>query len=172
MVSTQHYLATRAGTKMLEQGGNAVDAAVAAAFALSVCEPAASGLGGQTMALIHLAASRRTLALDGSSRTPNRTSAQALSKQDRLRGYKATTVPSTAAVLGYALRRYGTKTLAQVTESAICLAEQGYQITDLQHMLLAKVKNYLRNGPAGTLFLKNGQHAYRAGERSIRAESL
>jgi len=53
MASTQHYLATDAAVQMLEAGGNAVDGAVAAAFALGVCEPAASGLGGQTMMLIH-----------------------------------------------------------------------------------------------------------------------
>ena len=74
MASTQHYLATEAAVQILDEGGNAVDAAVAAAFALGVCEPAASGLGGQTMMLIHMGRSRRSFALDGSSRAPNRTS--------------------------------------------------------------------------------------------------
>jgi gamma-glutamyltranspeptidase/glutathione hydrolase len=58
MVSTQHYHATEAGVEMLAEGGNAVDAAVAAAFALAVCEPAASGLGGQTFLIVHKAQSQ------------------------------------------------------------------------------------------------------------------
>ena len=79
MVASQHYLATDAGVAILEQGGNAVDAAVAVAVALGVCEPMASGLGGQTMMLIHQSDSRRTVALDGSSRAPNLTSLADLS---------------------------------------------------------------------------------------------
>ena len=101
MVATQHYLATDAGIEMLQAGGNAIDAAVAAAYALGVCEPAASGLGGQTMMLIHLTKTRRTFALDGSSRAPNLTSLASLTESDRRRGYRATTVPSTPAVLNY-----------------------------------------------------------------------
>jgi gamma-glutamyltranspeptidase/glutathione hydrolase len=126
MVSTQHYLATEAGVQMLKQGGNAVDAAVASAFALGVCEPTASGLGGQTMMLIHLAQTRRTFALDGSSRAPNRTSLETLSRNQRRRGYCATTVPSTPAALNYALEHYGTLSLSHVMSPAIRLAEFGY----------------------------------------------
>jgi gamma-glutamyltranspeptidase/glutathione hydrolase len=165
MVSTQHYSATDAGVMMLEAGGNAVDAAVAAAFALGVCEPAASGLGGQTMMLIHLGRSRRTFALDGSSRAPNRTSAQELTKEDRRRGFKATTVPSTPAVLGYALEHYGTFGVPRVIEPAIRLAENGCQVTELQYKLTQRVKKHLKGGPAGALFLKNTGRSIRVGQR-------
>jgi len=164
MASTQHYLATEAAVKMLDAGGNAVDAAVAAAFALGVCEPAASGLGGQTMMLIHLTHSRRTFALDGSSRAPNRTYLKQLSRQQRRRGYKATTVPSTPAVLWYALERYGTLPLKEVISPAVQLAEDGYQVSELQRKLIRRVRKILRQSPASELFLKGGRKTYRVGE--------
>jgi gamma-glutamyltranspeptidase/glutathione hydrolase len=164
MVSTQHYLATQAGVQILQQGGNAIDAAVSAALALSVCEPAASGLGGQTMALIHLADTRRTFALDGSSRAPNRTALEHLERQDCLRGYKAATVPSTPAVLNYALQHYGTMKWKEVISPAIYLAENGYPVSELQHRLARKVRKYLRNSSSGLFFLREGKKTYRAGE--------
>ncbi len=168
MVSTQHYLATEAGVQMLEQEGNAIDAAVASAFALGVCEPAASGLGGQTMMLIHLAQTRRTFALDGSSRAPNRTSLETLSKKRRRRGYKATTVPSTPAVLNYVLGRYGTLSLSQVMSPAIRLAEYGYPVSELQRRLTLRVKRYLRRRPSGGLFLKNASRTFKEGDLFIQ----
>jgi len=164
MISTQHYLATDAGAAILAEGGNAVDAAVAAALALCVCEPAACGLGGQTMALIHLAHTRRSFAVDGSSRAPNQTFARALSEESRRYGYRATTVPSTPAVLSYILERYGTMKLSRVIGPAVSLAEQGYQVSELQRRLTRRVRKHLRNGPAGSLFLKEGRKTYRAGE--------
>jgi gamma-glutamyltranspeptidase/glutathione hydrolase len=71
MVATQHFRATEAAQEILAKGGNAIDAAVCAAFALGVCEPAASGLGGQTMAMFYNAETRKTIAFDGSSRAPH-----------------------------------------------------------------------------------------------------
>ena len=175
MAATAHYRATEAAVQILEEGGNAVDAAVAAAFALGVCEPAGSGLGGQTMMLIYRADARRTIALDGSSRAPNRATPGSLSKAERTRGYRATTVPSTPAVLRYALERYGTRKLAQVLEPAICLAEDGYVVTQLQHDLAKRVAGRLREGPAAGLFLRNGEKPHRVGARfrqPVLAETL
>lgn len=152
MVSTQHYLATQAGNDILEQGGNAIDAAIAAAFALGVVEPAASGLGGQTMMVIHLAEQDRTFCLDGGTRAPNRTPPGALERADQLRGYRATTVPSTPAVLGHALRHYGTKSLEEVLVPAIHNARYGYRISPLQYYLSKRELKYLKLFPSRKFF--------------------
>jgi gamma-glutamyltranspeptidase/glutathione hydrolase len=163
MVATAHYRATEAGAEILKAGGNAVDAAVAAAFALGVCEPAASGLGGQTMMLIHLADKRRTFALDGSSRAPNGAMPGLVNKPERLHGYKATTVPSTPAVLGYAVDQYGKLDLPRLLEPAIRLAEEGYQISLLQHALTRRELKKLRAGTAALFFLNEGVRVHRPG---------
>jgi len=175
MVATQHYLATDAGVEMLKAGGNAIDAAVAAAYALGVCEPAASGLGGQTMMLIHIAKTGRTFALDGSSRAPNLTSLAALAKDDRRRGYRAATVPSTPAVLDYARHEYGTLPAEHVLAPAIRLAQEGYLVTELQRRLIRRERKYLRAGTAAPFFLKDAHRTYKVGERfrqPILAETL
>jgi gamma-glutamyltranspeptidase/glutathione hydrolase len=175
MVATAHSRASEAGAEILADGGNAIDAAVAAAFALGVCEPAASGLGGQTTMLVHLAEQRRTLALDGSSRAPNRTDAAALSRASRLRGYRATTVPSTPATLAWALRTYGRLPFARVLEPAIRLARKGYRVTALQQALTRRELNKLANGSAAPFFLRGGEAPYVAGARHrqpVLAETL
>ena len=68
MVSSAFPDATKAGVEMLKKGGNAIDAACATALALGVCEPQASGLGGQSMGIIHI--NGKSYAIDGSSRSP------------------------------------------------------------------------------------------------------
>ncbi|MEJ2620165.1 MAG: gamma-glutamyltransferase [Candidatus Thiodiazotropha sp.] len=163
MVSTQHYLATDAGSEMLNSGGNAVDAAVAAAFALGVVEPAASGLGGQTMMLIHLTESGRKFCLDGATRAPHRTPPGEMERAEQLRGHKATTVPSTPAVLAWALQHYGTKSLEEILQPAIRYAEEGYRISPLQHYLTKRELVHLRAHSAAHLFLKNGRTTYPIG---------
>ncbi|HEX9745132.1 MAG TPA: gamma-glutamyltransferase [bacterium] len=162
MVSTQHYRATEAGVEMLEQGGNAVDAAVAAAFALGVCEPASSGLGGQTMMLLHLEEKRQKIALDGSSRAPNRVRTEKLvKKRQRQRGYSATTVPSTPAVLDYVLKTYGTMPLSEVLKPAIRLAEDGFVVSELFHLLSKREHKRLRRYNSGDVFLTPGRQPYK-----------
>ncbi|MFG0320211.1 MAG: gamma-glutamyltransferase family protein [Planctomycetota bacterium JB042] len=157
MVSTAHHRATDAGVEMLKRGGNAVDAAVAAAFALGVCEPQASGLGGQTLMLIHLAESGKTFALDGSSLAPSRATADSLPPEVRLRGYRASTVPSTPSTLDWARREYGSLPLTDVLAPAIALAEEGFQVSELLHSLIVREKTHLRRYNAGEVFLRKGK---------------
>ena len=164
MVATAQDRATNAGRRILKQGGNAVDAAVAAAFALGVCEPQASGLGGQTMMLLHFADDGRIVAMDGSSRAPNRALIEEYADKSRRRlGYAASTVPSTPAVLAYTLQRYGTMTLSAVLEPAIRLALEGFAITELHRKLQRRDLKLLKKGNAGQTFLKNGEKPLRVG---------
>ncbi|MFK7740094.1 MAG: gamma-glutamyltransferase family protein [Planctomycetota bacterium] len=163
MVSSAHFRASEAGARMFAEGGNAVDAAVATALALGVCEPAASGLGGQTMMLIHVPG-HRTVAIDGSSRAPHRTPPAELSKKERLRGHRASTVPSTPAVLAYVQEQFGKLSWRQVMQPAIELAENGYAVTELQQRLTLRELEHLRAGTAAPFFLKDGKEAYAVGE--------
>ena len=167
MVSTAHPGATAAGVAALVDGGNAVDAAVWAALALGVCEPAASGLGGQTMMLVHLADGNRTFALDGSSRAPNLATIGAFDNlaRERRRGHRATTVPSSPAVYDYMLKRYGRLSATDALQPAIRLAEEGYKVSALQEQLTRRERKRLRRSPgAASLFLGQGRRAYREGD--------
>lgn len=165
MVSTQHYHATEAGVEMLADGGNAIDAAVAASLALGVCEPAASGLGGQTFLIIHLAKTRRTFILDGSSFAPHRVVPGKLTIDERRRGYKASTVPTTPRTLAYVLERYGKLPWSRALEPAISLAEDGFGVSGLFSVLSKRQLRHLRVGTAGSLFLKQGKNAYLTGDK-------
>ncbi len=163
IVSTAFPDATQAGVEMLQKGGNAVDAACASALAIGVCEPQASGLGGQTMILIYTG--KKVIAIDGSSRAPSLAHVSAVYKLDRVRGYRATTVPSTLATLVYVHRKYGKLSWPTVIEPAIRLAEDGYVITPLQHRLMAEqLENFnkVESKSGGHYFLNNGQ-AYSVG---------
>jgi gamma-glutamyltranspeptidase/glutathione hydrolase len=165
MVATAFPDATQAGVEMLKQGGNAVDAACAAALALGVCEPQSSGIGGQTMMLISLEG--MVLAIDGSSRAPSLAHVSGIYKGDRSYGYRATTVPSTPATLWYVNNHYGKLSWKKIIEPAIRLAEEGYTITPLQHRLQKQeLKNFdkVESRSGKQYFLKDGE-PYTPGER-------
>jgi gamma-glutamyltranspeptidase/glutathione hydrolase len=165
IVSSAFPDATEAGVQMLAQGGNAVDAACAVAFALSVCEPQASGLGGQAVGLVHFGG--RTFALDGSSRVPALGIRANIRKRQRRTGYKAATVPSLPAVYGWLHRGRGALPWADILAPAIRLAREGYRITPLQHDLQRReLKTFLRvpSASGARYFLKDGRRPYRAGD--------
>lgn len=164
MVATAASEATEAGVEMLKRGGNAVDAAVAAAFALGVCESQASGLGGQTMMLIH--SEGKVIAVDGSSRAPSLAHVNAIYKRDRSRGYRAATVPSTPAVLWYIQQHYGTLPWQQILEPAIHLAQDGCVITPLQRRLQQReLENFLSiDSRSGAKYFLTNDQPYESGD--------
>ena len=168
MVSTASRVATEAGVMMLEKGGNAVDAAVAAAFCLGVTEPQASGLGGQSMVLLHVAdndGKPSTFALDGSSRAPFSLDPARHPAHPLKVGVKATTVPSTPATLGYLLETYGTLPLQEVLEPAITAAKEGFKISALQHTLLSRESpKLLEDEQVKSIFFKSGLLPVNAGD--------
>ncbi|MCE2498037.1 MAG: gamma-glutamyltransferase [Nitrosopumilaceae archaeon] len=170
MVASAFPGATGAGIEMLRKGGNAVDAACATAFALGVCEPQASGIGGQSMCIMHI--NGKSIAVDGSSRAPSlaHSSIYAESKNGRL-GYKAATVPSTVAVLGTLHERYGRLEWQKILAPAIRIAKRGYRITRLQHSLQKKeLDGFLGvdSGSGARYFLKDGRVPYEAGDRLVQ----
>lgn len=130
VAATAHPAATEAAIEILRQGGNAVDAAVSAAWVLSVCESSGSGLGGQSTVLISFPDGRTTV-LDGHSYAPAAVSRKTVKSRQQKRGYRATTIPSTPATLGAAAAKYGRLPLKQLLAPAIELADAGFPVSKL-----------------------------------------
>ena len=162
MVSSAFPEATKAGIEMLKRGGNAIDAACATAIALGVCEPQASGLGGQSMAIVHFRG--KSICIDGSTRSPSRALPYKFKSQiDSTLGYKATTVPSTVATMGFLNEKYGKLDWAEILKPSIKIAKNGYKITKLQNELqLRELENFrkVESMSGGKYFLKDGETPY------------
>jgi gamma-glutamyltranspeptidase/glutathione hydrolase len=154
MVASAHALASMAGLEVLKAGGNAVDAAVAAAFAIGVVEPNASGIGGEGMMVIHLAGPGTAVAIDYRSAAP-----AAVEFPDGLpdTGHAAVAVPGTVAGLTMALRKYGTLPLARVLAPAVRLAEEGFVISPtLAGVILDNFDAIRKNAPLARLLAPGG----------------
>jgi gamma-glutamyltranspeptidase/glutathione hydrolase len=134
MVASAHPLASQAGLEILKAGGNAVDAAVATAFAIGVVELNATGLGGEGMMVIYLEGKKKAVAIDYRSAAPS------LEKSDFRwpgEGRLAVAVPGTVAGLCLALQKYGTMKLSKVVEPAARLAENGFTVSPTLAGLIA-----------------------------------
>jgi gamma-glutamyltranspeptidase/glutathione hydrolase len=135
MVATDDALGSQAGVAILMQGGNAVDAAVAVAFALAVVEPAAGNIGGGGFMLVRLA-DGKTNFFDYREVAPAKATRDMYIQDGKLipdastLGYRSVAVPGTVAGLELALRTHGTMKLAQVMAPAIHLAKNGFPITE------------------------------------------
>ena len=135
VVVSDHDAAIRAGMGILEQGGNAVDAAVATAFALAVVEPASSGLGGGGVMVIYQSKEKKAHALDFTEVSPAAAGPGLYRKEDGIRqdlleaGALAVAVPGTVAGLTEALKRFGSLPLETVLAPAIRHAAAGFPVT-------------------------------------------
>jgi gamma-glutamyltranspeptidase/glutathione hydrolase len=171
MVATGSPEATRAAVDILERGGNAVDAAVAAAMMLSVSDTDGSGIGGMTYMVIHLA-DGRDIAIDGTPPVPAGVVPEKLhelQQADRLFGHMTVAVPTTLAVLELARSRYGTMAMADLLRPAIDVAEQGYLLSPIQitwtHRYMKELMNsqFLR-----FVAMEDGRTVGRPGDRICR----
>lgn len=170
MVSTAFPDATAAGMHVLRRGGNAVDAACAAALCLCVCEPQASGIFGQSVAIIHV--NGHTVSVDGSGRAPAlaRPSLFGVPHSGEI-GHMATTVPGTVSALGYMQKRYGNLEWPDVVAPAIRVAQKGYRITRLQHILQRRyAADLMQTGSGARYFLKDGTVPYDIGDLFVQEE--
>ena len=166
MVSAGQPLAAEAGARMLEQGGNAVDAAVAAAFALSVVEPSMSGLGGRAQILIRLPDGRH-VGIDGTTQAPSTYDPDTAPQASY--GYATIGVPGVPAALLEALSSHGRLDRATVMAPAIELARDGFLLLPREAARHASQVERIREFEGTSeAFLSPSGETWAAGERWIQ----
>ncbi|MGP5315676.1 gamma-glutamyltransferase [Psychrobacter faecalis] len=172
MVATQEALASDIGLKILKDGGNAVDAAVAVGFALAVTLPRAGNIGGGGFMMVYDAKQGKTVALDYREKAPSSASrdmyldkdGNAISDLSRYHGL-AVGVPGTVAGLLKALEDHGTMSRGQVMAPAIALAENGIEVTAGLSESLEALSDRLQKWPSTKkIFFKPDGSAYQPGE--------
>lgn len=178
MVAAQEAVAARIGLDILEQGGNAVDAGAAVAFALAVTLPRAGNLGGGGFMIVHDAKSGDTKAIDYREMAPQTADrdmfldekGDANKTLSRFHGL-AVGVPGTVAGMQMALENYGTMSLAEVIAPAIKLAEDGVTVTaDLADSLKGLDKRLKKWPSSEAIFYKEGGGYYEPGDTLVQAD--
>ncbi|MCJ2012589.1 gamma-glutamyltransferase [Methylobacterium sp. J-076] len=177
MVVSSQALASRVGADILAAGGNAVDAAVAVAFAEAVVNPCCGNLGGGGFLLLHMADGRsrfvnfREKAPGAASRDMYLDPAGNVVKNATLRGWKAAGVPGTVLGLTTALARYGALPLAQVMAPAVALARDGFVLTRGDTDILETGTAKFAADPAiARIFLRPDGTPFRPGDRLVQAD--
>ena len=170
MVVAAHPLAAEAGVALLKAGGNAVDAAVATAFALNASEPFASGIGGGGFMLIHMARTGKTTVVNFREKAPAAARPTMFTEKgearDEWRTVKGTAVGVPGMLAGWstALTKYGTKSLAQAAARAIEIAEQGFPVSaTFSSINKEEYDKILKNAGEASCYL-NGGLPYEPGE--------
>jgi len=163
VVTSGHYLATAGGFRIMERGGNAVDAAAAMGFCLNLLEPQSNGIGGEVPLLIYSAREGKAYAISGVGWNATaftiewcRTHGIDLIPGD---GFLPACVPAPVDTWATALARFGSLRFADILQPAIELAENGFPIYEgLQEHLAANREKYLTRYPTtGELYLPGGR---------------
>ena len=177
MVVTEQYLASQAGLRILKQGGNAVDAAVAVGYALAVVDPCCGNLGGGGFMTIHLANGKDTFINFREKAPLAATPNLYLDDQGNVipglstKGYLAVGVPGTVMGLDQALLKHGTKTRQQVIAPAIGLADNGFVLQQADvNILSSGTETFAEQPNVAAIFLKNGTTPYQAGDRLVQKD--
>ncbi len=178
MVAAQHLIAAEVGAAVLEEGGNAVDAAVATGFALAVTLPRAGNIGGGGFMLVYDAESGETTAIDYREMAPlsatrdmfldeNGDADPELSRNSLL----ASGVPGTVSGFWHAHRKFGQLPWSRLLEPAIALARDGIVVTrDLAAQLERRKERNCRNAATCGYFYKEDGSPYLFGERLVQAD--
>jgi gamma-glutamyltranspeptidase/glutathione hydrolase len=172
IVSVQNAIAAEVGAAILEEGGNAVDAAVAVGFALAVTLPRAGNIGGGGFMLVHLAEDDRTVAIDYREMAPAAATRDMYlddegNVDERLArfSHRSAGVPGTVAGLHHALTRYGTMRWRDVIEPAIRIADKGMIVSlDLSEALKRRSERLTANASTRAVYYREGGTPYEPGE--------
>ena len=175
-VATVHPLATDAALAAFANGGNAIDAAIAAALTLGVADSHNSGIGGGCFILIHAADGTLT-AIDGREMAPAAASRDMyiidgkLDEKASKTGPLASAVPGALAAYDIALKKHGRKSLANLLSPAADLAERGFPIDEVYARKLASVKDDIASFPASAaIFLKPDGSPLNKGDTLIQTD--
>src|SRR5215212_6544964 len=182
MVVSNHPLASAAGAEMLAAGGNAIDAAIATLFTLTVVEPMMVGIIGGGMAHIRLSDGSHRF-IDGQSTVPLAVQPDAYRSKpgsahdvfdtvddENLNGPKAVAVPGSLKAWCETLSRFGTMSLADILQPAIKHAARGFAATPYLHECIVDGAGEMRKDKAiSAVFLPKGE-PLKAGERVVQAE--
>ena len=163
VVTSGHYLATAAGFRIMEQGGNAIDAAAAMCICLNLLEPQSNGIGGEAPTLIYSAREERTFAISGMGYSPKALTIEWCRENgiDLIPGdgYLPACVPSTVDTWATAVARFGTMSFSQILQPAIELAENGFPVYQRMHdRVAADARKFTQLYPTtGEVYLPGGQ---------------
>ncbi len=178
VISSGHPLASAAGARMLELGGNIVDAIVATSFALGVVEPDASGIGGDGQAILFLKGMSEPIVIEYKDMTPARATIDnpkiftPTGQRTASDGPSVANIPGVVAGLDLLYRKYGSKkvTWEQILQPAIELAEQGYILDDALPTTIAVGRERFAKYPEAAKIYLPGGNVPRAGDRFINKD--